>query len=128
MAAAAAAAPSGGGGGGEEERLALLPLQWKDLVLNASVPALSSQTAIVTAVPLPHFGFGPFVIEKVIDCVYLNCLSSLLGQNYGVGLFAVFTEEKEKKRMQVESVSCYRSSLGPSTARAHYLDCQLPND
>ncbi|KAB0388936.1 hypothetical protein E2I00_001938 [Balaenoptera physalus] len=30
--------------------------------------------------------------------------------------------------MQVESVSCYRSSPGPSTARARYLDCQLPNE
>ena len=35
---------------------ALLLLQWEDLVLSASVPVPSSQTVIVTTVPLPQFG------------------------------------------------------------------------
>lgn len=35
---------------------ALLLLQLEDLVLSASVPVPSSETVIVTTVPLPQFG------------------------------------------------------------------------
>ncbi|KAJ8782132.1 hypothetical protein J1605_001995 [Eschrichtius robustus] len=113
------------------------PLSSSGVKAPHTTPDSSAITPFLIRVPLSHVGLssysGSYVIIGKQVCQACSCGVTYTSErhsneNKGITSKDCLYQEKEKKWMQVESVSCYRSSPGPSTARARYLDCQLPNE